>query len=1382
VVAWGGVLLISHSARGQTFEVNGASNNSNKSDQKQQSTSQGLGWGSSIDVARQARAADDALRKGDYGAATNYAQKAAESAPQNTELWFLLGYSARLAERYQVSVDAYKKGLERQPNSIQGLSGLAQTYAKMGRIDEAEKLLDRVVAANPKDAASAQLAGELLLNSDPKRALDYLKRSDQAQGSARTEVLISRAYERLHQPEEAAQYLERARTKAPHDPEVLRSIAGEYRESGKYDLAVSTLESIPNKTPDLLAELAYSYELAGTKEKAAALYSRLATEASGNLSLQLSAAQALANLGQFEEARKFLAKAQKTDANHYRLHAILAEIAKSQGDSRDAIDEYKKAIASLPPTPTEGPLYAAQLRFNLYDLYKQVGDDANAEQQLNDASAALANAQVPSPSQPEFLRLRASVEAASGDAESASRDLQEALRLAPTSTNVLLSYGGFLEKQGKTDEAKAVFAKVLQLDPRSRYALTSLGYLAREVGDNQAAEDYFKKVVELFPNDYAPKLALGDLYASIRKLPEAEASYEAAYKLMPGNPLIISGGANAALEAHDQKLAQAWVDRATGATANHPQVMRERERLLTLQGHYEESAVLGYKVIEQLPRDKEAPVYLAYDLYYLNRYDEAQKIIAQYSPVMPRNKDFALISGYIAVHDKRLPDALADFTRALEADPQMSTGYGNRGYVLNDLREPTKAVQDFKKALELRPDYGEAHLGLGFAYLQLHRPTEAAQQLGQAETLLGQSHTLHLAWAETFRQEQQYAKAEREYRAALAETPNDLTTLMAMAEVQYRQHHYSDSIESMNAALKLDPDNPTVLSLMARAYGSEGQREEAMRYIELAEQKGGNQADVLMNTGDVLLELGDKDAAMQRFSRALDAPDADPLSVRLAIARVFVEQGKWEDAYRQVGLGFAEARVNENSPVAPDDFVAAANILLAIHEFDLAQTYFEKARTAGVSDRVVAVGLANTYLAQGKTDAAAAELQSVGNSADDRGDYAYMMAWANVYRQRQDTTHALTAFARANSLATETQLDLTQNAQYEVAGEEGRQINQKLSLLTVASFAPFFEDINIYTLDAKLLGVTNPALLPPPRSNFQSLGEAQYRVHLNGLPTISGFAGESLTSGTFFFPSTGVVQDRHTFDTMFNGGVNPVLHFHGATFNINTGLQFTIRRDTLSPVGMNQNLFRQYLYLSTNSLFNWVTIRGSAIHESGPFTEQNLSSRDFSANLEFTVGRPWGNTALIAGYGVRDLLFHPFDREYYSTSTYAGIQRRFGQRWTVTVLAEYLRSWRVENNLYGIAQALLPGGRFDFKANARWRVEGAFTLSRGEGFHAYDNAQSEFLVTYVRGVRGSVQDGTDTVSVSYPARFSFGVAQQTFYNFNGSSQTTLLPVVRLTLF
>jgi len=73
-------------------------------------------------------------------------------------------------------------------------------------------------------------------------------------------------------------------------------------------------------------------------------------------------------------------------------------------------------------------------------------------------------------------------------------------------------------------------------------------------------------------------------------------------------------------------------------------------------------------------------------------------------------------------------------------------------------------------------------------------------------------------------------------------------------------------------------------------------------------------------------------------------------------------------------------------------------------------------------------------------------------------------------------------------------------------------------------------------------------------------------------------------------------------------------------------------------------------------------------------------------------------------------------------------------------------------------------------------------LSRGLGYHEYDNAQSEFLVSYVRPVQGSLNDGSADVPVSYPIRLSFGVQQQTFYDFAGSSRTTLLPVVRFSLF
>ena len=273
-----------------------------------------------------------------------------------------------------------------------------------------------------------------------------------------------------------------------------------------------------------------------------------------------------------------------------------------------------------------------------------------------------------------------------------------------------------------------------------------------------------------------------------------------------------------------------------------------------------------------------------------------------------------------------------------------------------------------------------------------------------------------------------------------------------------------------------------------------------------------------------------------------------------------------------------------------------------------------------------------------------------------------------------------------------------------------------------------------------------------------------------------------MTSGRFSFPSNDLIQDRNTYDTVFNGGLNPVLHLGSNTLAFNTGLQFTIRRDTITPVDLNQNLFRQFLYLSTSSFFNWVSVSGSAIREAGPFTEQNLHSRDASANLEFNVGRPWGHTSLIAGYSARDLLFRPAIREYFTTSTYAGLQRKFGNRFTAALVADYLRSWRVQDNRYAIAQAILPGARFEYRANPRWTVQGSFTLSRGEGFHAYDNAESEFLISYVRPVRRSFEAGSERTSVFYPFQFSFGLQQQTFYNFAGGNQTAILPVVHFTLF
>src|SRR5258708_8253248 len=186
--------------------------------------------------------------------------------------------------------------------------------------------------------------------------------------------------------------------------------------------------------------------------------------------------------------------------------------------------------------------------------------------------------------------------------------------------------------------------------------------------------------------------------------------------------------------------------------------MRERQRYLTLTGSYQEAAVLGKKVLAQMPHDAEAPIYLAYGIYHLGQYDEGMTLSTTYEPKLKNNKDFALIEGYVHTHSGQLQEALADFNRALERDPKMATGYVSRGYVYNDLKSPEKSVKDFEQALALQPDYGEAHLGLAYAYLQEHRAQPAMDQLDIAEKILGNTRSSTLELPEAFRPEPRFNK------------------------------------------------------------------------------------------------------------------------------------------------------------------------------------------------------------------------------------------------------------------------------------------------------------------------------------------------------------------------------------------------------------------------------------------------------------------------------------------------------------------------------------------------------------------------------------------------------------------------------------------------
>ena len=399
-------------------------------------------------------------------------------------------------------------------------------------------------------------------------------------------------------------------------------------------------------------------------------------------------------------------------------------------------------------------------------------------------------------------------------------------------------------------------------------------------------------------------------------------------------------------------------------------------------------------MIKVLPRDRDVVVYLGYDLLYLGKYKELLQLTDEYTNILTKEPDIPLLAGYAHKHNRQLEEAREDFTEALRRDPEVVTAYVNLGYVLNDLHQPDMAAQNFEAALQRDSKNGEAHLGLAYSNLDLQRPGAALKQAQLAEQYMGDSEPIHLIRATAYGRMGMLANAASEYRAALKFSPNDGGLHFGLGNVLFSQRHYHDSVDELQIAERLLPGNADVSALMARAYANLGDHDQTMHYVLLAEQQaqgspaqdtsdpdrdlsfnsaGNHVSQIYVSTGQALDSLGNQKAAMERFRKALLTKGSNRISVRLAIAQVMAQQGHSDDAQRQIALGLMESETGETAPPTPEQYVEAADVFRSMHEYEMSQTYLERAESAGASDVSVRLGLADNYLALGQTSRAASE-------------------------------------------------------------------------------------------------------------------------------------------------------------------------------------------------------------------------------------------------------------------------------------------------------------------------------------------------------------------------------------------------------------------------
>jgi len=110
------------------------------------------------------------------------------------------------------------------------------------------------------------------------------------------------------------------------------------------------------------------------------------------------------------------------------------------------------------------------------------------------------------------------------------------VRLAPKSAQPRYSYGAFLEKHEKLDDAIAQYRQALQIDPRFIDAQIDLASALFAKGELEEAKAHYLEATRLDPKLAQPHNYLGRIFMREGNAPEAIAQVEQALRLHPDFP------------------------------------------------------------------------------------------------------------------------------------------------------------------------------------------------------------------------------------------------------------------------------------------------------------------------------------------------------------------------------------------------------------------------------------------------------------------------------------------------------------------------------------------------------------------------------------------------------------------------------------------------------------------------------------------------------------------------------------------------------------------------------------------------------------------------------------------------------------------------------
>src|SRR6266478_902297 len=442
------------------------------------------------------------------------------------------------------AIEEYRAAIDADPTSAYLTSGLAELYAKTGRIRDAVVEAQDIIKRNPNNLEARRLLGRIYLRSLGdmqagsgsesmlKLAIDQYEQIIRLQPDSMDDhLLLGRLYRLNNDLQKAESEFKTAVKLQSDSEEAVTTLAYLYNELGDTARATQVLSSVPNtqRSAKLYSALGYTYEQQKQYKNAINAYRKAIELDRDNLDAIRGLAQNLMNDGQTDaalEQYKIIADANPEDAQTYLR---MAEIYRKSGKFDLALESLKKA-GSMVQDSIEVPynmaaVYQAQGRYDegiqvMQDLLKKTekADNGYTQAEKNNRSV--------------FLERLGTIYRDNNNNAQALETFRKMVLLGDENAErgyqqIIDTYREAKQWQQATDTAKEAVQKL----PNNRPLKMVYAAQLADMGQPDAGLQQVKSLLKGASEDRDVYITLSQMYSRLKRWPEAEDALDKAEPL-----------------------------------------------------------------------------------------------------------------------------------------------------------------------------------------------------------------------------------------------------------------------------------------------------------------------------------------------------------------------------------------------------------------------------------------------------------------------------------------------------------------------------------------------------------------------------------------------------------------------------------------------------------------------------------------------------------------------------------------------------------------------------------------------------------------------------------------------------------------------------------